>query len=281
MKGVFKMKRKLKSLSLVLILLLMLLPSPITTAEDYETLNITLPAGYPEDLLPLIEGHAVRFSGYADKGDYQELNVNFYAEATPAETAAYYEEIISRGTLVEKMQLGEDYFSLVGELEGTKIMLLIVSEDEFDNYQSHITAVVEGDFADEIEVVNENHKADLSSANKNVKDLDLLPEEYPLELLPIYGGSLLTYGDIMDNGETAIIGVQFFSKDSKEKIRDFYAQVLKNAESKEYYSFEMGDLTYNLIGVLGKYKASFTISNPMYDYNGYTTLINLSVEDLH
>lgn len=280
MKGVFKMKRKLKLLSLVLIVLL-LLPSPKTTAEDYEKLNIALPAGYPEEILPLIEGHAVRFSGFADKGDLQELVVHFYAEANPAEAAAYYEEIISSGTLIEKMQLGEEHFNLVGELEGTQVILLIVSEDVFANYQSHITAIIEGNFRDEIEVINENNKADLGSANKNVKDLNLLPEEYPLDLLPIYGGSLLTYGEIMDNGETEIIGVQFFSKDSKEKIRDFYAKVLQNAEAKEYYSFEMGDITYNLIGVLGEYKASFTISNPMYDYNGYTTLINLAVEDLN
>jgi hypothetical protein len=276
------MKKIIRIGSLFLLLLLLLFPGlKLTAANDYENLNIELPAGYPENLLPLIDGHAIRYSGFADKGDYQELNVYFYAEATPAEAAAYYEEIISRGTLEEKMNLGEEQFNLVGELEGTKIMLLIISEDEFDNYQSHITAIIKGNFADEIEVINENNKADLSSANKNVKDLNLLPEEYPLDLLPIYGGSLLTYGDIMDNGETEIIGVQFFSKDSKEKIRDFYAEVLKNAESKEYYSFEMGDLTYNLIGVLGEYKASFTISNPMYDYNGYTTLINLSVEDLN
>lgn len=274
------MKRKLKISSLILILLLLFMPSPISTAEDYENLNIALPAGYPEELLPLIEGHAVRFSGFADKGDFQELVVHFYAEANPAEAAEYYEEIISRGTLIEKMQLGEEHFNLVGELEGAQVILLIISEDQYDNYQSHVTAIIEGNFADEISVINENNKADLSSANKNVKDIGLLPKEYPLDLLPIYGDSLLTYGEIMDNGETEIIGVQFFSKDSKEKIRDFYAKVLQNAESKEYYSFEMGDLTYNMIGVLGEYKASFTISNPMYDYNGYTTLINLSVEEL-
>lgn len=276
------MKKMVKMEILFLLLLLILFSGlRVTAANNYENLNIALPEAYPEKLLPLIEGHAVRFSGFADKGDYQELTVNYYAEADPAEVAAHYEKLMSQGSMENISQLGEGHYNLVGELDGIKILVMIVQEDQYANYQSHITTIIEGDFKDKIQLGERNNKADLSSANKNIKDFELIPEEYPLNLLPIYGGSLLTYGEMMDDGEKEIILLQFFSKDSSEEVRDFYAKVLQDSQSKEYYTFEMGDITYNLIGVLDKYKASFTISNPMYDYNGYTTLINLSVEDLN
>ncbi|MFP4016972.1 MAG: hypothetical protein ACLFUI_08050, partial [Halanaerobiales bacterium] len=72
--------------------------------------------------------------------------------------------------------------------------------------------------------------------------------------------------------------IQFYSRDDKDQVLNFYKGVLKNAENKKESVMEKeSGNSYSLAGVLDNYKASFVISDVNIEGFEYKTLINLEV----
>ncbi|MFP4017079.1 MAG: hypothetical protein ACLFUI_08595 [Halanaerobiales bacterium] len=112
---------------------------------------------------------------------------------------------------------------------------------------------------------------------KNHTEVEKIPAKYPVDLIPIYGGSRVTYGGKNERDKTMLI-LQFYSREDKVQVLNFYKRVLKNAENKEDSVLEMKrGILYSLAGVLNDYQASFVISDVNIEDFKCAVLINLQV----
>ncbi len=272
-----------KKIGMVFIIIFALLFIPFIEANsenNYEKQGLPIPDGYPEDLVPLMDGFKIVSGAFDNKGDQQEVWVKYMIDIELDKVGDFYNDILSRGNLHNAGKLGNNLYMLDGELGDKTISIKITTEQLYDDYQCNVLISIKGN----LEVIDEDDSGsgtvniDLSTANKNITDSDLLPDGYPVDLIPIYGGSKVTHGEKYDVGLVMLI-IQFYSRDDKDSVLDFYKGVLKNADNKEEGVIEKDSgVLYSLAGVIDNYKASFVISDVNIEGFDYKSLINLQVD---
>jgi hypothetical protein len=124
---------------------------------------------------------------------------------------------------------------------------------------------------------SENATAKLRVMNQGVKGLEKIPGDYPMDLVPLYGGSRVTYGEKSNYDGKVIFLVKIESEDDKDAVYSFYKELLRDAKDKEESTLFAGKM-YTLAGVVGKYKANFVISNNDMLSSGFISHCNIQVD---
>ncbi|MFW6036106.1 MAG: hypothetical protein ACOCRZ_07620 [Halothermotrichaceae bacterium] len=265
------------SIVLAMTLLVFMFFCAEVNCSDYENESLPLPEGYPEDLLPLMEGYNLISFNLKKSDEQQEIWLKYMLNIEDEKVATYYKDILNQGKLNSFDTWG--IYTLTGELEGKDIEIKITEERMHDNFQSIVQISLIGNI-DFLGMNNTGNKFDISSANNNIKDIDILPEDYPLELIPISGGSKVTYGQKQEYDGTEFV-IQTYSKDEKESVINFYKGILQDAINIEegVMQDEYGIL-YTLGGIIETYKVSYVISDNTMLGDGYKTINNINIKIL-
>src|SRR6056297_210579 len=274
--------RKFYFLGLTFVLLIVLFMSfSSVTADNYENFDIPLPKAYPLNLFPLIDDYVVYRNESVDMGDHQKINIKYFTNTSIKEAVEFYQTNLKEINLEVREMLGS--FILEGKIVDKQFKIRIDEENSYDNYQTVIDINIEGILKTDLFEQNLDGEIDLKNTNEEIKGLDNLPDDYPLDLLPIYNNSEITYVEKHDMGDHELLVIQFNSKDNKVMVNNFYETFLKNYVLQEKAQFVTGGLNYYLVGVANNYKLKYTI----YDYElyyppgEYSTIVNLGVENMN
>jgi len=244
-----------------------------SSGPDYEKQGLPIPNGYPEDLVPLMEGYKIVAGASGEK----EIWVKYMVDVEIDEAAAFYKDILSKGNLKNAQKMGDKLYMLDGEFGDKTVSISVTTEIMYDNYQSNVLISIKGDMGAE-EYSSEAANVDLSTANKNITDMDQVPGDYPTDLVPLYGSSMVKHGEKSEYNGKDIFLLQIYSKDNKDMVNAFYKEVLKNAKDKEEGTMSTG--SYIIGGVVGKYKVSLLIGDLDLEGYEYKTLTNIQLDVL-
>ncbi len=221
--------------------------------------GLSVPQGYPEELVPIMPGKIV-----GGASGPQEVWVQFLVNKELEAVAAYYKDVLSKGKLTNALKMGDDLYMIDGEIEGKSIDIKVSPPQQDDSFKTHVMITIKGDFGP-LQQKSGAAGADQTMANKDIQDLAKLPADYPLDLVPLYGGSKITHAEKTTYNGKMIFLVKTISTANKDAVHAFYKEVLREAKDKEE-AVLFGGKMYTLAGVLGKYKTSLLFGN--YDIEG-------------
>ena len=238
--------------------------------------DIPLPKGYPEGLVPIIDGSKISAGGNESLNNGKaSVWVTILSSGEPEEVAAFYRNILSSATEKKDEKFAGIYF-LEGILEGKEVVMEITEEIFEDGFHTLTSIEISG--IDSGEEEKSGSTIDMGKANTGLINEVRIPRGYNKDLVPIIGGSEINSADETEyNGNTAYVLV-CYSKEEKEDILEFYKEVLKNA-----IDIEEGTLSNS-----GAYTLNGTLDNAkIYLYIGeedvhekYKSLYNMTVEIL-
>lgn len=221
--------------------------------------GLSVPQGYPEELVPIMPGKIV-----GGASGPQEVWVQFLVDKELDAVAAYYKDVLSKGKLTNALKMGDDLYMMDGEVGGKNIGIKVSPPQLDDGFKTHIMITIKGDFGP-LQAKSGAAGTDQTIANKDIQDLAKLPTDYPLDLVPLYGGSKITHAEKTPYNGKMIFLVKTISTDNKDAVHAFYKEVLREAKDKEEAVLR-GGKTYILGGVVGKYKTNLLFGN--YDIEG-------------
>ena len=126
--------------------------------------------------------------------------------------------------------------------------------------------------ADTAEDATADLDIDVDVDGKYGKELSI-PEEYPIDLLPVYSDADVVAVVEMSGGYT----VTAVTNDDYEKVMDFYKSLLENGADVTMQAEEAG--SYIAMGSIGEYNFSLAVM-PAEEYEGYETQITTIVTPL-
>lgn len=237
--------------------------------------DIPIPKGYPENLVPIMDGSRV-FSGGNENQPNGKASVwvKILSPEEPEEVAAFYRNVLSgAGQKKDEMFAGICY--LEGILEGIEIRIKITEEVYYDGFPT--TTFIEITGLDSIDDKEAASTIDTGAANTGLINEDKIPGGYRKDLVPIVGGSEIYSSDEMEyNGNTAYV-IVYYSVEKKEDVLEFYKEVLKDAADKEEGAFSTS--SYYLNGTLDNVKVSLIIGDEDV-HEEYSSFCNLTMEML-
>ena len=241
-------------------------------AADYAKQGLSPPNGYPQDLIPLMDGYKIVAAALENKGDQPKVWVKYMVDADIDQAGGFYKNILSRGTLQYADKMGKKLYMLKGELEGKKVSVNISNEDMYDDFQSNVLITIIGNLEVSGQPASAPADVDLSNANKNLKNMDKVPGDFPIDLIPLFGNEV-KYGNKSTYNGKDIFMIQVYSKKDKDQVLAVYKEALKNAGQKEAGTLSTG--THTLGGVVENYKVSLVIGDlniEGYEYNSFVTM---------
>lgn len=233
-------------------------PGPDAGAQAGQQ-GLSVPQGYPAELVPIMPGRII-----GGASGPQEIWVTFLVDRELDAVAAYYKDVLSKGKLINALQMGDDLYMIDGEIEGKSIGIKVSPPQLDESFKTHVLIAIKGDF-EPAQATSGAAGGDQAMANKDIQDLEKLPAEYPLALVPLYGGSKISHAEKTTYNGTVIFMVKTLSTADKDAVHTFYKEVLREAQDKEEAVLR-GGKTYILGGVVGNYKTSFLLGN--YDIEG-------------
>ncbi|MFO7817339.1 MAG: hypothetical protein R6V39_06640, partial [Desulfovibrionales bacterium] len=247
----YKMKREkgifMKKISTIVIAVMMVFlagfNSGVNGANNYEKEGLPLPNGYPQDLVPLMDGYKIVGGALGNKGDKKEVWIKFMVDVDIDQAGAFYKDILSKGKIEYADKMGKNLYMLKGELEGKSVGINISTEMLYDNFQSNVLVSVIGD----IETTEESDTSagvDVSKIKNNApKNMDQVPDGYPVDVVPLYGDEI-KYGSKSEYKGNDMFLIQVFSTENKDQVLAVYKEVLKNATKKEEGKLGTGSLIF-------------------------------------
>lgn len=251
--------------------------SDANAANNYEKQGLSLPNGYPQDLVPLMDGYRIVSGALGNKGDKQEVWVKYMVDTDIDRVGAFYKEILSKGNLQYADKMGKNLFMLKGELEGKTVGINISTERLYDNFQTNVLVSITGDIAVPAKADEGNTDVDLSNVNQHLKNRNKVPDDYPIDAVPLYGNEV-KYGSKSEYKGKDIFVIQVYSTEDKDQVLAVYKQLLKSAAKKEEGKLGTGSLTFG--GVLENYKVSLMIGDVDIEGIDYKTFYTLQVDVL-
>ncbi len=243
--------------------------------EDASDTDGAVPKGYPEDLVPIMDGSRI-FAGGSENLDNEKASVwvKLLSPGEPEEVAAFYRDILSGASDMKDEQLGGIYF-LEGTLEGKAVAMKITEQTFEDGFPTSTLIEISG--IDSVEKEKSSTSSDIGKANTGLINEDKIPSGYNKDLVPIVGGSEINKADEMEyNGNTAYVLV-CYSKEEKEEVLKFYKEVMENAKDKEEGTLSTG--SYYLNGSLDNAKIYLVIGDEDV-HDKYKSFYNMTVEML-
>lgn len=135
--------------------------------------------------------------------------------------------------------------TLIGCSESTK------NNDEQNNQDNATTVQNQNTNEDneqkEAETDNDAN-VEIPAVNQQVENMQAIPEGFPIDMIPIYGGSQITNGYMMEQEDLDIYMVSGNSLVTKEILADFYRDTLKDATEKKDLISSTGEI--HLQGVI-------------------------------
>jgi len=265
-------------LSLILIIFLFVSLAYNINAESHKKIKFTLPEAYPEDLVPLTDNHIINYSGNCEKENYHEIILKYHTDINTSDAVQFYSEKLEADILKIEEMLGDYVITAKAQNIDIKIRVLEKALDE--NYPTLVYIILKGDFKAPSFTADESVELDLSRANNHLKRAANLPEDYPLQMLPIISSSEITAVEKHDfNGDQVLI-IQFYTKIEKSAVNKFYENLLKNNVLREKAQFLANGLNYYLVGNVDKYRLQYTIFDLYYGSSDYSTVVNLGIKNL-
>lgn len=270
--------QKILTISIALTMMVSLLVFNSTASgPNYEKQGLSIPEGYPEDLVPLMDGYKIVSGALGNKGDQQEVWLKYMVNTDIDQAAAFYKNILSKGNLQHADKMGKNLYMLKGELGGKTVGINITTEIMYDNYQSNVLITILGDLEVSKNTGAGTADVDSNKTNKNLKNIDKVPGDYPFDLVPLYGNEL-KYGDKSVYKGKDIFMVQIYSTEDKDEILAIYKEILKKATKKEEGTLSTGSHTFG--GVMGNYKVSLLIGDMGIEGHEYKSFYTLQLDVL-
>jgi hypothetical protein len=235
--------------------------------------GLSVPQGYPEEVVPIMPGKIV-----GGASGPHEVWVKFMVDTELDAVAAYYKDVLSKGKLINALKMGDDLYMIDGEVGGKSIDIKVSSVLTDDSFKANVMITIKGDFGP-LQEKSGAAGADQTIANKDIQDLAKLPADYPLDLVPLYGGSKITHAEKTTYNGKVIFLVKTISTADKDAVHAFYKEVLQEAKDKEE-AVLFGGKMYTLGGVTGKYKTSLLFGNNNIEGNSFKSLCTIQIDIL-
>ena len=200
---------------------------------------VPLPENYPEDLLPIMEGSKVDFGGQSESNGKEEIFVRLLSSKDTNEIFEFYKDVLSEKTDIDESQFA-GILTIKCFLEYKDITIDVLETNEYDGFISLIRITILGNPSSSQDNENGvNDVSDTKNANNDLVNEDKIPEDYPLQLVPIYGGSTIYDSGVFEM-EKEMYYINCYSNDDFEKIIDFYKGLFSDIENKEVSNFDSG-----------------------------------------
>jgi hypothetical protein len=108
--------------------------SQVTTSENGQ---VSLPAGYPEDIVPIIDGGKIVL---ANKNEDADKKVSFWitveSDKEAGEVLKFYQEALKDASQIQNTQVNNDYF--VSGVKGSNNFTVTVAANAEDNKKCNV-----------------------------------------------------------------------------------------------------------------------------------------------
>lgn len=207
--------------------------SETTVTKDLDK-SVKLPAGYPEDIIPIYED---LFLITAMKRDDGSFAVAGGSKDSIQKVGEFYETVLADAKVMMK-DFSEDIYSNTGEFKGQTYTINITDpEGEMvDRFQSSVMIIlIPGDLSGmpmpeegvEEETVEEENKDHETSIE--VPDDLVLPGDYPQDEMPFYDkGEENVLAAVEEKNGQQMVG--YMTTDTIEEVYEYFQEKYSNAE---------------------------------------------------